>query len=519
MLHFHLTPILAITTLLGIVSSFGTTSSGSQTRPNIVVILADDMGIDSVAALNDQNNIATPHLDTLVKEGIHFSDAHSASSVCSPSRYALLTGRYAWRSRLKRGIVKQWERPLIEKERLTLPGLLKKAGYHTACIGKWHLGWNWPKKGGGFTNKLQQIDFNQKIEGGPTSQGFDEYLGDDVPNWQPFAWIKNGVMQGVPDQQLTFAPHYHSGKGIGTKGWKLEDVLPAITKEAVDFIHRESKKEPPFFLYFSLTSPHTPIAPSASFLGKSGISPYADFLMETDWCVGQVMKALKTTGVEDNTLIIFTADNGTSPKCNFKELLKKNTNLQNHWRGMKADGFEGGHRVPFIVRWPKHIRANTSSNQIISLVDIMATCAAVAGETLPDTSAEDSVSLLPVITGVSEKSIKRPLHNAVICHSISGVFVVRKGKWKLQYSAGSGGWSQPSDNAALKKGLPDWQLIDLSKDPKETHNVIHQHPEVVKELTSILKNAVETGRSTLGAPQKNHAGAQWWPGLPWKGSR
>ncbi|MFT5473208.1 MAG: arylsulfatase A, partial [Kiritimatiellia bacterium] len=271
-------------------------------------------------------------------------------------------------------------------------------------------------------------------------------------------------------------------------------------------------KKKPFFLYFPLTSPHTPIAPSKAFQGKSEINRYADLLMQTDWCVGQIMKALQDQGIADNTLLIFTSDNGTSPKCNFNQLREKETDLQNHWRGMKADAFEGGHRVPFIVRWPGHIKPGSKSDQTISLVDIMATCADAVGVRLPDTSAEDSVSLMPAL---NEEDTNVPLHEAVICHSVSGVFVVRKGKWKLQYSAGSGGWSDPKDGAALKQGFPKRQLYDLSVDPKETNNLVTDHPETVKDLTATLRGYIEKGRSTPGTPQENHGGAIWWNGLPW----
>ena len=439
-------------------------------------------------------------------------DAHSGSAVCSPTRYGVLTGRYSWRSRLKRGIVGQWERPLIEEGRMTIPSMLKERGYRTACIGKWHLGWNWPKKGGGFTQKQAEIDFTGRVEGGPAGCGFDYYFGDDVPNWPPFVWIENGRMLGVPSRNLTFAKHYYSNNGIGVDGWSLEAVLPRITEKSVEYIKECAGKQEPFFLYFPMTSPHTPIAPSDEFKGRSGISDYADFLMETDGCVGEVLKALESSGVADNTLVFFTADNGTSPKCNFEGLRGKGAELQNHWRGYKADAFEGGHRVPFVVRWPGRIKPGTKSEQIISLVDIMATCADAAGVTLPETAAEDSVSLMPVLKG--EQGVQ-PLHDAVICHSISGVFVVRKDEWKLLYCAGSGGWSSPGDAAALKQGLPKWQLYNLADDPKEQKNLIASNPEKVEELTKVLRGYIEKGRSTPGAPQKNHDGAGWWPQLPW----
>ncbi|MGB0991391.1 MAG: sulfatase family protein [Akkermansiaceae bacterium] len=499
-------------TTLSLTISLAALTQAAPTKPNIIVILADDMGVDSVAELNDKCGIATPHLDTMVKSGISFSDAHSGSAVCTPTRYGLLTGRYSWRSRLKRGIVAQWERPLIEENRLTLPGMLRKEGYSTACIGKWHLGWNWPKKGGGFTNKLKEIDFSQKIQGGPTSRGFDLYFGDDVPNWQPFVWIKNGKTQGIPDTHLKFAAHYYSGAGIGVKGWKLDTVLPRITQESVDYINAHAKDDKPFFLYFAMTSPHTPIAPSKRFRGKSGISPYADLLMETDWSVGQINLALKKNGIEKNTLVIFTTDNGTSPKANFPQLRKHNAELQNHWRGTKADGWEGGHRVPFIANWPGVITPNSKSDQLISLVDIMATCASVVGHKLPATAAEDSHNLLPVF---KDASITKPIHEGIVCHSISGVFIIRQGEWKLQFSSGSGGWSQPKDAIATKKGLPKWQLYNLKTDPKETTNLLEKYPKRVAAMTQLLREYVENGRSTAGKPQPNHNNAKWWRGLPW----
>ena len=484
----------------------------AEEKPNIVVILADDMGIDSVAALNDKSAIPTPHLDRLFSQGMHFTDAHSGSAVCSPTRYGLLTGRYSWRSRLKRGIVGQWQGPLIEEDRLTLPGMLKKQGYDTACIGKWHLGWHWAKTGGGFTTKLKEIDFSKPTGGGPRTAGFDYYFGDDVPNWPPFVWIENDKTLGIPDTQLTFPKHYFSNNGIGVKGWTLEHVLPKITEGCVEYIHGQAQKQDPFFLFFPMTSPHTPISPAKAFQGTSGISAYADLLIQTDWCVGQVLKALEESDAADNTLVIFTADNGTSPKCDFDQLRANDTDLQHHWRGMKADAYEGGHRVPFMVRWPGHIKPGTKSDQTISLVDIMATCAEAAGVTLPDSAAEDSVSLLPTLRG---DSVKGSLHEAVICHSVSGVFVVRKGPWKLQYSAGSAGWSLPKDNEALKQGLPKWQLYNLDQDPKETKNLLSHHPDKAVELTRILRRFIEQGRSTPGTPQKNHNGATWWKELPW----
>jgi len=480
-------------------------------QPNIVLILADDMGIDSVAALNDKCGVATPSLDRLVAEGMAFTDAHSGSAVCSPTRYGVLTGRYSWRTRLKRGIVGQWQAPLIADQRLTVAEMLRERGYATACIGKWHLGWNWPKRGGGFTTNPAEIDYGAPIQGGPTSHGFDYYLGDDVPNWPPFVWIENDRSLGVPTARMKAGAMLGVSAGPAMPDWRFDAVLPRLTDRCVEYITTQAATDRPFFLFFPMTSPHTPIAPSARFRGQSGISDYADFLMETDWSVGRVLEALERTGQRDNTLVIFTADNGTSPKCDFEHLEQHDAHLREHWRGWKADAYEGGHRVPFVVRWPGVVEPGSRCAETITLVDIMATLADVVGYRLRPDAAEDSHSLLPLLRG---ERLEQPLHEAVICHSISGHFVVRRGRWKLLFCRGSGGWSPPRENEAARQGLPPIQLYDIEKDPKETTNLYAQHPELVDELTAILRRYVERGRSTPGPAQANTDGISW-PGLPW----
>jgi len=481
-------------------------------QPNIVLILADDMGIDSVADFNDKLGLKTPNFDRLAAEGMSFMDAHSSSAVCTPTRYGLLTGRYNWRSRLKAGIVSAWERPLIAEDRLTLPEMVRQHGYATTMIGKWHLGFHWPKKGGGITEKLREIDFTGSIRGGPTDRGFDYWFGDDVPNWPPYAWRENDRLLG----EITT-----TSKALGLKGvadgpavadWKLEDVLPEYATRCSRYIREQAKTDKPFFLYFPMPSPHTPIAPNEEWKGKSGISDYGDFLLETDWAVGELMRALDETNQTNNTVLVFTTDNGTSPKAEFDELDAKGVHLTEHWRGNKADAYDGGHRVPFIVRWPGHVKPGSHSDEIISLVDIMATLADIVGHDLPANAAEDSFSLLPILNG---KKIDTPLHEAVICHSVSGHFVVRRGKWKLLFCRGSGGWSHPREKVAEQQGLPPIQLYDLSSDPKESTNLYKQHPEIVDEYTNILRRYIENGRSTPGPVQANHDGVNHWKQLPW----
>jgi arylsulfatase A-like enzyme len=477
--------------------------------PNIVFILADDMGVDSVSALNAKSGIETPYLNKLMTEGMTFTDAHSGSAVCSPTRYGVLTGRYSWRTRMKRGIVGKWQRPLIDENRLTVGKMLQQRGYDTTCIGKWHLGWNWLDSDAKPTEKLKEIDFTKPVKGGPIERGFDYYLGDDVPNWPPFVWIENDRLEAIPTDTMKADGKNGVSTGPATPGWTFEKVLPRITQRCVDYIAERAKKDKPFFLYFPMTTPHTPINPSPPFQGKSGISKYADLLIETDYSVGQVIKALDRHGLSDNTLVIFTTDNGTSPKCNFDELEQKGVHLQENWRGMKADIWEGGHRVPFIAKWPGVIAPATKCEEVITLVDFMATAAEVIGYDLPDNAAEDSFSLVGAFR--QQKRTPRP---PVVCHSVSGLFAVRKGKWKVEFCAASGGWSTPKEKDAKKLGLPPVQLYDLDADPKEQNNLYDKRPEIVEELLAILKEYVEKGRSTPGAPQKNEA-PEHWKQLPW----
>ncbi|MEE2948061.1 MAG: arylsulfatase [Verrucomicrobiota bacterium] len=476
----------------------------AKNKPNVIVILGDDMGIDSVSAFNSNMGLETPVIDRLASEGMSFSDAHSTSGVCSPTRYGLLTGRYNWRSRLKRGIVGRWERPLIADSRLTLPEMFRAHGYATCMIGKWHLGWYWPKKGGGLTEKLAEIDFTQPIKGGPTSHGFDYYYGDDVPNWPPYAWRENELLLGSLSSQMKQGAMVGVSAGPAVPEWDFAAVLLEYGRRCADYVRGRKDKEQPFFLYFPMPSPHTPIAPGGKFKGITGISDYADFLLETDWAVGEILKALDETEQTNNTVVIFTCDNGTSPKADFEQLDQAGVHLNVNWRGWKADAYEGGHRVPFIVRWPGKIRPNSRSDETIVLTDIMATCADILGIDLPPNSAEDSVSLLHELRG---EKLEKPLHEIVIHHSGSGHFAIRKGRWKLLLCRGSGGWSPPREAEAVKKQLPILQLYNLANDPKESKNLYAEFPDRVEELVGELAKAFRNGRTTPGPRQKNEG----WP--------
>jgi len=484
----------------------GHSALSASEKPNVIIILMDDMGKDSVSGLNPKLGFKTPRIDSLMQQSMSFTDAHSGSAVCTPTRYGLLTGRYSWRSRLKMYIVPKWDAPLIEEGRMTVGSMLQSNGYNTACIGKWHLGMGWsfqskkavPVGKSKLLAKLARegIDWDQPITDGPITRGFDYYFGDDTINWPPFVYIENDKVLGRPD-----AKTYKVAGG----DWVENRVLPTITAKAVNYIQTQAQTGKPFFLYFSMTSPHSPIVPSEDFQGKSGISPYVDFVMETDFRVGQIIDAVDQSGLRDNTIIIVTADNGTSIKFHKKDgTLSKGVNLNYSYRGAKSDIFEGGHNVPFIVRWPKKIKAGSSNQTIICLTDIMATIADIVGVDLPDTAAEDSVSLLPAFNG---KVLNR---GAIINHSISGKFAIRQGKWKLAFCPGSGGWSSPLDKTAKKQLKPPFQLFDLSEDPKETKNLIKANPELVQSLTKQLYELIANGRSTPGREQKN-AGKTWLP--------
>lgn len=475
----------------------------STTKPNIIYILADDMGYGDVSCLNEDSKIKTDNLDRMAAEGMHFKDAHSTSAVCTPSRYSILTGRYNWRSRLKHGVTWGYSNRLIEEDRMTVASFLKDRGYATACVGKWHLGWNWTKSGDGE----EDVDFSQPITNGPTSVGFDHYFGIaaslDMP---PYVYIQDDKPTAVPDREVDAS----KGKAFWRAGpiapdFKHEEVLPRLTDEALKFIGTQAKSQTPFFLYFPLPAPHTPILPTPEFQGKSGTNAYGDFCLHVDDVVGRIMNALEEHGVADDTILLFTSDNGCSPMADFEELKGFGHKPSYVFRGHKADIYEGGHRIPLLIRWPRQIAANSKSDETVCLVDLMATCAEILGEELPDNAAEDSVSNLSVWRG---NGLDRSVREATIHHSIDGSFSIRQGRWKLEMCPGSGGWSHPRPGKECE-GLPPIQLYDLNDDIGERKNVYDEHPEVVEQLKKLLTDYVRNGRSTPGAPQENTGGPLW----------
>ncbi|MHC4944038.1 MAG: sulfatase-like hydrolase/transferase [Planctomycetota bacterium] len=491
--------------------------SGEQ-PPNIVYIIADDMGYGDVGCLNQEGKIPTPHMDKLASEGMIFTDAHSGSAVCTPTRYGVLTGRYSWRSRMKAGVLFGYSPPLLEKGRITVASLLKDHGYTTACIGKWHLGWTWQTLDGekvitSGAKTGSNVDYSKPIIDGPVDAGFDYFFGiSGSLDMTPYVYVENDRVTELPTETIEMKEGmaFFRGGPIAP-GFKHEEVLPHCTDKAVDFIdrHAGSNREKPFFLYFPLSAPHTPILPTEEFQGKTKLGPYGDFVSQCDYTVGRIMQALERHELKDNTLLIVTSDNGCSPMADFEHLESQGHDPSYIFRGYKADIFEGGHRIPFIVRWPDKVRAGTTCHDTVCLTDLMATAAEIVGAKLPDNAGEDSVSLLPDLFATAEG----PIREAVVHHSINGFFSIRQGRWKLELCPGSGGWSEPRPEKAAMLGLPMMQLYDLQRDPGEQRNLQDQFPEVVHRMINLLQGYVDRGRSTPGAPQKNDGDPDIWKAL------
>lgn len=534
--------ILVLAILMFLPSACKQTSSQNPNnnfhqRPNIVYILADDMGYGDVSCLNPESKISTPNLDQLAQKGITFSDAHSGSAVCTPTRYGILTGRYCWRSPLKSSVLWPWDGPLIQDDRLTVGDFLKQHGYTTACIGKWHLGWEWPELNGSRIqdqlpmgrwdpvvrkSMAEKIDFSAEIKNGPITRGFDYYFGDDVPNFPPYCFIENNRTLGIPSMQKPDSIYGNPGPML--EGWNLEEVMPTLTRKAVEYIKANAgeglfKRDPdkPFFLYFPLTAPHTPIAPTDEFKGTSKAGAYGDFMQEVDWTVGQIMKALNEEGLAENTLVIFTSDNGSPGRDGTNmggptnSVRKYGHNPSHIFRGIKADIWEGGHHVPFFARWPGKINPGSESSEIICHTDLMATLAAILDEPLPHNSAEDSYNILPALLGAQ---YDEPIREATVHHSINGSFSIRQGKWKLELCTGSGGWSKPGNNKAKGMGLPDVQLYDMSVDVKEENNLHSRYPEIVEHLSKLLQKYKDEGRSApLSKTMNTEVDPSFWLNL------
>lgn len=465
--------------------------SKPNATPNIVIIFADDMGIGDLGVYNENGKIPTPNMDEIANNGIRFTDAHTASAVCTPSRYGLLTGRYAWRTHLKNGVLHGTSPALIEEGRTTIQSMLQQQGYATAGIGKWHLG----------LGNSSKTDYSKPLSPGPISSGFDYYFGIPASlDMAPYLYFENETIVQAATGTIKKGKHARNGggglwrAGAIAPDFKHMEVLPTLATKAESYIAERGKKpEQPFFLYMPLPSPHTPWIPTPEFRGTSKAGIYGDFVYQTDHVVGRVLTALKQNGLAENTLIIVTSDNGSHWRES--EITKYDHLANGNFRGMKADIFEGGHRVPFVASWPKNIPPGSISNENLSLVDLLATFAALTGAELPENAGEDSYNQLSSFLGHNNDE---PIREATVYHSLRGMFAIQQGPWKFIDGQTSGGFAAPKEKKAIenkKSKVPAGQLYNLAADPSESNNLYEQHPDKVAELKALLTRYQEQGHS------------------------
>lgn len=482
-------------------------------RPNIIYILTDDLGYGDLGCYNEQGKIPTPHLDAMAQNGMRFTDAHAATSLCTPSRYGILTGQYCWRSRLKQGILWPFDKPLIPSNRPTVASFLQQQGYHTACYGKWHLGWGWTLKDGSqvedhvpfgeFHPEIRrqlndEIDYTAPLQGGPTDLGFDHYYGVDVPNFPPYTWFEDDHL--VEQPSIPKPENLYGGPGWAVPDWKHEDMLRIIGDKCVDFIQVPRPSGQPFFAYVPLTSPHSPVTPSSDFIGKSGAGAYGDLVCESDHLVGRIVEALQSTGQLDNTLLIFTSDNG--PEAAVPDdggIYERSRDYDHHstkgLRGIKTDIWEGGHRVPHLVQWPERIAAGTTCHSLISLGDFFATLGDILGVPLPEGSAEDSISFLPLLDQSASQTRQSAVH-----HSANGKFALRRGPWVYMDAQDPNGGRPAPEWYERQHGFCNddcpAKLYNLDMDLYERKNLHDQYPEIAAELKTELDD-IRQGETTV----------------------
>ena len=506
---------------LVLMASLATLCAASQ--PNVIVIYTDDQGFGDVSAMNPEAKFETPHFDRLAHEGIAFTNAHSADSVCTPSRYGLLTGRYPWRTIRKRGVMGAEGKCLIPDGRWTLASMLRDNGYATAMVGKWHLGMTFPAviSGGGDSKQPPRRDWSLPIRDMPIDKGFDDFFGIPASlNYGMLAWIRDRHVAVAPTlftnkkpnprhSDYRIMPPYDErpvgpGRSVGSKGFPVapdfidNQCLTRFTDEAIDWIGKQTAANPnqPFFLYLPLTSPHYPVCPLAEFEGQGQAGAYGEFVIETDHHVGRLMGFLKERGLDQNTLIVMTSDNG--PERSWKERLDE---YGHDSRGGLRDGkrsvYEGGHRVPFLIRWPEGIHSpGRQFDGLVGQVDLFSTIAEIIGQPVPDHAGEDSQSFAAVLTDPSEQWERLPLIN---------------------HGNGGGGHRYSITNGPWKLIMPDrkhpFELYDLSKDRGEQRNSAMEHPAIVAKLTSKISDIILRGRTTPGEPQPNDTG--YWDDLTW----
>jgi arylsulfatase A-like enzyme len=482
----------------------GVAGEAGERAPNIVVILCDDLGYGDLRANEAGGTVPTPHMDRIAREGMRFTDAHAPSSVCTPTRYGLMTGRYAWRTRLQSGVLGGLSPALIEPGRATIGSLLAERGYATACVGKWHLGMGWAKSAPGRSvaelsierpEQHWNVDYGQPVVAGPLTAGFARYFGISASlDMVPYAYFEGDRLVAVPSGDR------HWGKGPGVEGcrdgpaapgFELENVLPALAERAAEEVRRGAASGRPFFLYVALTSPHLPLAVSPEWRGKSGLGAYGDFVMATDAAVGEILGALDRAGCAGETAVVLTSDNGGSPAVGLEKLAAKGHAVNGPLRGHKGDLYEGGHRVPFAVRWPARVQPGVSDG-LVCLTDLFATCAEWGGAAYGGGAGEDSVSMVPLLER------REGLRQSVVHHSIKGRFAFRRGPWKLLLSAGSGGWGEGKGAASGS------QLYRVGEgDLAERRDVFAEHPEIARDLETELERQLAAGRSAPGEGGSN----------------
>ncbi len=472
-----------------------------------MLILADDLGYGDVGCYNAKSKIPTPRLDRFASQGMRFTDAHTPSSVCTPTRYGVLTGRFCWRSRLKSGVLWGFDHPLIETDRPTIASFLKSQGYATGGVGKWHLGLGWALKNGDrgpWPDRSRDkphdggwaIDYAAPLRDGPNALGFDYYFGIAASNnMPPYCFFENDHVVGSPNV-VKHPLNYGNTKAPMVADWDNRQIGPTFAKQAVQFITRAHQRDPrsPFFLYLPYQAPHRPCTPPEMVQGKSQAGRRGDMVVELDWAVGQVLDTLQRLGLEDNTLIFITSDNGATPGDTFPpEAMQRNGNIYGKtyghkscgdWRGYKSQIWEGGHRVPFLVRWPGHVAEGAVSDELVCLTDFFATVAAVLGKPLPAGAAPDSENILPALLGQPDR---KPAREALVHHDFAGRFAIRQGDWKYVAPANSTRRRAADGQAA--------QLYNLRSDPVEQRDAIAEQPQVAKRLASLLKDYQQRGDS------------------------
>lgn len=514
----------------------GASRERARIKPNVILVFVDDLGIGDISCFNQNSQIQTLNIDALAQRGMRFTDSHATSAVCTPSRYGLLTGRYNWRSRLKSGVLMGEAEPLIERGRMTMANLFHQAGYFTACVGKWHLGMGWQKLESvddnlyGATEEIRAwkaesanpgkgprkavldtigVDFSKPVLSGPRSYGFDYFYGLNASLDQPpYTYIENEMVTKMPDHLSGTWPLDRGGatmqqqwqRGPAAEGFHPRDVLPHLNQKVLELIEEHAHE--PFFLYYPTPAVHGPLLPLPEFEGKSGLNLYADVVLQLDDMMGQLTEKLKSLGIWENTIVIFTSDNGCSGVADYPTLKKLGHDPSGGYRGKKVDIWEGGHREPTIVSWPGRYAEGQSCDRMVCHADFFRTFADMLGVNVPDEAGEDSFSLLPLLQG-EDRSVRENM----VHHSGAGYFSIREGKWKLELCPHNGGplggaMGENMMEPTCSEEVP-YQLYDLEKDPGEKVNLAASHKELIDQMKEDLLRLVDAGRSTPGKPQKN----------------